>query len=313
MTKEKTAAKMMNDEFLMSKYLTVIAAGVTMGTLARIYMLRADYRQYPSYPQGYLIHISLGLIAAFLGAVAVPALVAREYTAVTFLALAAQQFRDIREMERKSLKNIEDTELVPRGSAYIEDIAKAFESRNYLAIWTALATSFVLQFFKNIGASIITGIGIMLLLSLFARRKQIKDIAVVIPAEVHFEDTLLCIENIVVMNVGLPESREIFEKKALAVMIEPRDDNARATLANLGQRQAIIHDVAALLGVKRDITDVDFVPLARLDLETGKVGLVIVPMEHDIESLIQAINRVPVLESCRRKPLESYAGKKAAD
>ncbi|HHW02968.1 MAG TPA: hypothetical protein GXX35_09175 [Thermoanaerobacterales bacterium] len=297
----------------MSKYLVVVAVGVAMGVMARLFMLRVDYRQYPSYPQGYLIHLSLGLIASFLGAVAMPALIAREYTAVTFLALAAQQFRDIREMERKSLENIEDTELVPRGSAYIEDIAKAFESRNYLAILTSLFTSLVLQFSNNIPVTILSGMAIILVLSLMARRKKINDIAVVRPARIRFENSLLCVDNIAIMNVGHPDSRKIIKEQGLAVMIEPKDDNARATLSNAGQRQAIVHDVASLLGVKRDVTDVDFMPLARLDLDTGRVGLVIVPMERDMESLMEAVKRVPVLESSRRKPLESFAGKQAAD
>ncbi|MCR4430078.1 MAG: YIEGIA family protein [Tepidanaerobacteraceae bacterium] len=297
----------------MSKYLAVVAVGIIMGVTARLHMLRVDYRQYPSYPQGYLIHLSLGLIAAFLGAVAVPALISKEYTAVTFLALAAQQFREIRDMERKSLENIEDTELVPRGSAYIEDIAKAFESRNYLAILTALFSSLVLQLSDNIPAAILTGIAAIIVLSMMTRRKKIKDIAVIRPAKIRFENSLLCVENIMVMNVGYPDSRKIIEEQGLAVMIEPKDDNARATLSSIGQRQAIVHDAASLLGVKRDVTDVDFMPLARLDIETGRVGVIIVPMERDIESLIEAVKRVPVLESSRRKPLESFAGKQAED
>jgi len=297
----------------MSKYLAVVAMGVVMGVTARLYMLRVDYRQYPSYPQGFLIHISLGLIAAFLGAVAVPALIAKQYTAVTFLALAAQQFRDIREMERESLENIEDTELVPRGSAYIEDIAKAFESRNYLAILTSLSSSVTLQFSGNIPAAVLAGMATILVLSLMAKRKKLRDIAVVRPAEIHFKNSLLCVENIIIMNVGRTESRKIIEEKGLAAIIEPKDDNARATLSNIGQRQAIVHDAASLLGVRRDVTDVDFMPLARLDLDTGRVGLIIVPMEQDIESLVEAVKRVPVLESSKRKPLESLAGKQAAD
>lgn len=78
--------------------------GLGIGTISRIVLLKNDYRNYPGYPHGYVTHISLGFIAAALGAVAVPALVEKEYTAVTFLALAAQQFREIRNMERESLK-----------------------------------------------------------------------------------------------------------------------------------------------------------------------------------------------------------------
>jgi len=297
----------------MEKYLTVVLVGIVMGTLTRLYMLRVDFRQYPSYPQGYLIHLLLGMIAALLGAVAVPAIIEKEYTAVTFLSLAAQQFREIREMERKSLQNLESTELVPRGTAYIEDIAKAFESRNYLAIISALVSSLTYQFANSLPASVAAGAAATMLLHYSAKRIHIRDIAVIRPAKIHFKGPILYIENIAIMNVGLPEARRIFEEHALAVMIEPKDDNARATLANAGQRQAMVHDAASLLGVKKDVTDVDFTPLARLDLETGRVGLVIVPMEKDMESLIGALSRVPVLESSRRKPLESYAGYKAAD
>src|SRR5690606_22861870 len=97
--------------------------GVVMGSLARIYMLRIDYRQYPSYPQGYVIHVSLGVVASFLGAIVVPAVVTGDFAAASFLALAATQFREVRTVERETLTRMEETELVPRGKAYIEGIA----------------------------------------------------------------------------------------------------------------------------------------------------------------------------------------------
>lgn len=290
-----------------------VTLGVLLGTLGRLYMLKVDYRQYPSYPQGYFVHISLGFIAAFLGAMAFPALMAKEYTAVTFLALAAQQFRDIREMERKSLENIEASEMVPRGSAYIEDIAKAFESRNYLAIFTSLTTSGVYTFSHSLIGAISTGMAIILMLSFFIHRKKIKDIAVVRPSKVHLENALLYVEDVVMANIGLPKSRTIYEEQALALMIEPKDDNARATLQNLGQRQAILHDVAAILGVKMDSDDKDFIPLAKIDLASGKIAIVIVPVEPDVESFVEAVRRVPMLESSRVKPLDTLAGRKSAD
>ena len=104
-------------------------------------MLRTDYRQYPTYPHGRIIHISLGVIAAALGAVAVPAMYKKDFTAITFLTLAAQQFRDVRKMERDTLSQIDSMELVSRGTTYIEGIAMVFEGRNYLVILTALLTT----------------------------------------------------------------------------------------------------------------------------------------------------------------------------
>ena len=69
----------------MSLYTEAIVLGMTAGFIARLYMLRTDYRNYPSYPHGYIIHLSLGAIAASLAAIALPALLEEEYTAVTFL------------------------------------------------------------------------------------------------------------------------------------------------------------------------------------------------------------------------------------
>ncbi|NLM45641.1 MAG: hypothetical protein GX200_02400, partial [Firmicutes bacterium] len=57
----------------MSRDLATILTGVVLGTLARYWMLRRDFRQYPSYPHAVVTHLALGFVAATLGAVAVPA------------------------------------------------------------------------------------------------------------------------------------------------------------------------------------------------------------------------------------------------
>ena len=112
----------------MENYLSAIIAGTLVGTITRALLLRLDYRQYPGYPHGYISHLALGFIASALGAVAVPAILKPDFTAFTFLALAAQQFREIRSMERQTLENLEQTELVRRGNDYIEGIARTFEA-----------------------------------------------------------------------------------------------------------------------------------------------------------------------------------------
>ncbi|MDF2903643.1 MAG: sporulation protein involved in spore envelope assembly, partial [Bacillus sp. (in: firmicutes)] len=112
-----------------------------IGTISRIYMLKTDYRQYPTYLHGKIIHIALGFIAAGLGTVAIPAILKEDFTAITFLTIAASQFREVRNMERNTLTELDGYEMVPRGSTYIEGIAIAFESRNYLVILTSLVTT----------------------------------------------------------------------------------------------------------------------------------------------------------------------------
>src|SRR5690606_7288743 len=125
----------------MESNLLQIAVGSMAGILARLLLLKLDYRQYPGYPHGYISHLSLGAIASALGAVAVPALLNKDYTAFTFLALAGQQFWEIRNIERESLRNLEDLRLEKRGNAYIEGIARTFDARNYLVMATAFFSS----------------------------------------------------------------------------------------------------------------------------------------------------------------------------
>ncbi|NLI70777.1 MAG: hypothetical protein GX364_07950 [Firmicutes bacterium] len=296
----------------MEKYLLASIAGVVGGTIGRYYMLRSDYRQYPSYPHGVVTHMSLGLIAALLGAVAIPALAEREFTAVTFLALAATQFRDIREIERKTLANIDRSELVARGPDYVEGIARVFESRNYLVILIAIICS-GFTYYGGIEMALVASIPAILICNRLMRGKQVGQIARVRPGEIRFEGVNLYVEDIHFMNLGTRKARHRVMDRGLGVIIEPLDDNARETLANLGQRKAIAHEVACQLGVYRDVDTAEFMPIVRRNMDTGRIGLVILPIEKDLGCLLKAVKRVPVLESALSKPLQSPAGSGAAD
>lgn len=305
----------------MFEYAHIIIPSIILGVFSRLSMLRSDYRQYPSYPQGVFSHITLGIVSASLGAVAVPALAEKEFAAVTFLALAAQQFRDVRSLERQSLDNIEPTELVARGTAYIEDIAKAFEARNYMTMLTGLVVSIVIYFLERRGVSVnlsvlagfIVGFAVIIYFNKAIRRETVQDIADVRPATITFEGPLLAINGVVIMNIGLKASRKIYQENGIAVEIIPKNENGIATLGNLGQRQAIQHNASILLGIRKDVDEPDFTPIARRDPHTGNVVMAIVTMEPDVECLVQAVKSTIVLESAKRKPLDSSVGRKAAD
>lgn len=296
----------------MENYITTIITGTLVGTLTRVLLLRIDYRQYPGYPHGVISHISLGFIASALGAVAIPAILKPDYTAFTFLALAAQQFREIRNIERETLANMEETWMVQRGKDYIEGIARTFEARNYLVMIVAFFAGLAYEIAGLPGAA---GLGIILIVFAltFKTGESIGDIAEVIPAGVYFKNSLLCVENINFMSVGLKEMRDKIARDALGVVIKPKDDDARATLSNVGQRMAIAHTAAIVLGTKKDIDIPEFTPLVRKDPDTGKVALYIVPAEKDLDALIAAVNRTPVLESARLRPSMTQAGRIAAD
>ncbi len=292
--------------------LQAIAIGTILGTIARYILLRSDYRIYPSYPHGSVIHLSLGFIAAFLGAVAIPALLEEEYTAVTFLALAAQQFREIRNMERETLQNLESSELVPRGEEYIEGISKVFEARNYLVMGTALLTSSITFLLESPIIGIIIGGASVLATFRIMRGKRVGDFAKVELGELSFHNSLLYINDIPMVNFGDTQVQQTILEKGFGVVITPYNDNAGATLTNAGQRAAIIHDAATMLGVYKDVNTEEFTPVMRRNLETGKLGMVIVPLEGEAEYLIDAVEYVPVLESALRFPLKSRPGYKAS-
>ncbi len=293
-------------------YHTSIIGGLIAGVLARIIMLRLDYRQYPTYPHDVITHMALGAIASVIGAVFVPALMLKEYTAVTFLTVAAEQFRNVRNMERETLTKLEENEIVPRGIDYVEGIARTFEARNYLTIFTALLVSGCILWLGWLYA-IAVFVLILIIVCYLKTGMVVGDIAEVVLEPLYFEGPFLKISDIYLMNVGYPPDREKILAEGMGVLIKPKDDNGRAILHNFGQRQAIVHTAAALLGTKREVGEPEFTPLARKNIDTGEIGLFILPLEKDFESLRKVIERTPVLESASRKPLDSKAGRIAAD
>lgn len=296
--------------YLAAHHLTIgVLLGVLFGLFARLLMLRTDYRQYPTYPHGRIIHISLGVIAAALGAIAVPALLDKDYTAITFLTLAAQQFRDVRKMERETLTKIDELELVPRGATYIEGIAMVFEGRNYLVILSAFATSLcsiALAWYWGIAAGALALVAVRRLKS----GKTVSHIARAKAAPVRIEGPDLYVGDIYMMNIGLHANRETVAQRGLGVILTPYDANGKATLSNLGQRQAILYDLSTILGVYRDSGEPALVPLAKLDMTDGRLGVFLLPQERDERKAEVVAMKVPILEAAVRMPTEAKVNRK---
>ncbi|GAM13860.1 YIEGIA family protein [Mesobacillus selenatarsenatis] len=287
----------------MNEYTLPIVFGIAIGTLSRLFMLRTDYRQYPTYLHGKIIHVALGFIAAGLGTVAGPAIMEEEFTAITFLTLAASQFREVRNMERNTLTELDSYELVSRGKTYIEGIAIAFESRNYLVIFTSLVSTLAYLIF-NIWAGIIAAIIAVLISHKLMSGGKLKDIVEIEYMEPRFDGAGLYVDNIYIMNIGLPERQKEVLRYGMGFILKPKNMNARSTIANLGQRQAVLHDLSTALGVYRDSGTPALVPLAKRDLDDGRVGVFVLPQERDIERAITVIGDVPTLENAIRMPSE---------
>ncbi|MCM3586490.1 YIEGIA family protein [Mesobacillus maritimus] len=292
----------------MTEYTLPIVFGLLTGTISRLFMLRTDYRQYPTYLHGKIIHVALGFIAAGLGAVFGPAILEEEFTAITFLTVAASQFREVRNMERNTLSELDNYELVTRGRTYIEGIAIAFESRNYLVIFTALVSTMAYLLF-NIWIGIIVAIASMYISHLLMSGGKLKDIVDIEYVEPRFEGAGLYVDNIYIMNIGLPARQKEVLRYGMGFILKPKNFNARSTIANLGQRQAILHDVATALGVYRDSGTPALVPLAKRDLDDGRVGVFVLPQDRDIDKALKVIGDVPTLENAIRMSTEKVGMK----
>ncbi|GAA0439697.1 MAG: YIEGIA family protein [Bacillota bacterium] len=296
----------------MNEYTLPILFGVIIGTVARILMLRTDYRQYPTYLHGKVIHVSLGFIAAALGSVAIPAIMELEFTAVTFLTVAATQFREVRNMERNTLTEVDSFELVPRGKTYIEGIAISFESRNYLVIITSFISTLVFLVW-NVYYAMIAAIACLIISRILMSGSTIKDIVDIKHHQLHFEGAGLYVDNIYIMNIGLPERQEEILKYGMGFVLTPKNMNVITTIANLGQRQAILHDVSVTLGVFRDSGTPALTPLIKRDLDDGRIGVFILPQIREVDKAIKVIGAVPVLENAIRMPSESGSVKKGGN
>ena len=130
---------LLNDDLFRRSFIVALFIGI----LCRGLVLRVTDKQYPSRPQDYLEQIIISGLSASLGAIAFPALIDKEFSALTFFAVAIQQFQGLAEQERITLENIDNDEVVPKGAAYVEEIASTYETRSYISLFSSLVASTV--------------------------------------------------------------------------------------------------------------------------------------------------------------------------
>ena len=72
--------------------------------------------------------------------------------------------------------------------------------------------------------------------------KRLHDLVDIEHVPLRFEG--LYIDNIYIMNIGLPARQEEIMKYGMGFILRPKSIDAMVTISNLGQRQAILHDVS---------------------------------------------------------------------
>lgn len=290
--------------------------GLIIGIISRLIMLNLDERQYPTQPNILTSQIVLAFVASSLGALLIPALINRSYTSITFLSLAAEQFRQVRTIRRNELQNLESTQLVPRGNSFIEEIARTYEIRNYMCIVTSFITVssfYVLSSETKIGdnsvmaISTVSGLAVALILRKMLTRQSIGDIAEVSIVDISFvEETLLKVGNLKgITNIGLKKDRDRYLNEGIGIEIRPRNNSYTnaGILSYPGQRQVICYNLYSRLGVFREDNEPAFTPIPRRDPNSQALYIAFIPMERDERKVIEAVKSCPILDSARGKNL----------
>lgn len=195
---------------------------------------------------------------------------------------------------------MESTEFTPRGDAYIDGIAKTFESRNYIALVVSLTTGVTIQATKvlapglNLMLGALAGAIVFILLKRFSQGKTVGDIVELTLGKIEIKNNELHVDGIFVSNlVGTKNAQELIIKEGVAVVLKPTAEHYRVTLDNFGQRKAILFEATRTLGVKR-------YHFTRKDFASGKVIIFFVPILRDEEKLIRVVRNTPLLESVKK-------------
>ncbi len=292
----------------------IFLIGIVVGIVSRGIMLNTDKNQYPTKPNDLLNQFILAFVASSLGALLVPALIERSYTSITFLSLAAEQFRQVRENMRTSLEKMEDTQLVKRGEAFIEEIARTYEVRNYMCIIASFITvgsyyliTEELKIEKNITIFISVFLGILLsiIMKKLLRRKQLHEIADIQIVDISFvNNSILKVGDLQgITNVGLESDRKRYLEKGIGIEIIPKDNNYQyaGVILDPGQRQTIIYNLYSRLGIYRENYEVAFYPLPRRNPKKESLVIAYIPVEKNINKVIDAVKSTPVLSSSKGK------------
>ena len=295
-----------NDELFRRAFLV----STFIGVLCRGLVLRVTDKQYPTRPQDYLEQIIISGLAASLGAIALPALVDKEFSSLTFIAVAIQQFQGLAKQERITLENIDNGEVVPKGSAYVEEIASTYESRSYISLFASLAASIVYIYLnKKFNASfllstigaVIAGAIVGLIFRRYLRRSSIGDVADIVVANINFEGPILKVNDTIITNIGLKDTRDKYLKNGLAIEIIPKSMSSFGIINDLGQRDAIIHNLFIHMGIDKDVDEKDIVAISRVVLNKNTVVIPFMPVLKDINVMIDVAKSTPILETAKGK------------
>ena len=109
------------------------------------------------------------------------------------------------------------------------------------------------------------------------------------------------VNDVVITNIGLKDTRERFLKNGIAIEVVPKDEKDFGVINDLGQRDAIIYNIFIHTGIDKDVDEHDIVSTSKVDLKTKSVLIVFMPILNDMELIKQVAGSTPILEAAKGK------------
>ena len=133
------------------------------------------------------------------------------------------------------------------------------------------------------------------------RRKSVNDVADIYMAKISFDGPILKVNDIVMTNIGLKDSRKKYLEKGLAIEIVPKSMSDFGIVNDIGQQKAIMHNIYIHLGMDKDVDESDLLAISKTDLDKKSVVIVMIPLLKDEITFMQVAGSTPILETSKGK------------
>jgi len=277
------------------QFVAPVLIGILVGLIARVMFIQKTYRQFPSRPHGMIIHMFLAFVASLIGSLLIPAIFKPDFTAGVFISIGTAQFHSMRALERDAWRDVDKGEPVPRGDAYIDSIAEAFEARLFLVIGIAAITTIVC-YLVNGPIGTICGLVAAFIVRIWRQGRSVSEMADVTTVPVNVREGVAYVGRHRIDSLTAGCNCDAPQPKLMAVAVKPKDMSAMLTFAHTGQQQAILHNLSITVGARLS----EFPPtVAYFPGEEGLI-LVLSPIVDNAELIVKTVLGAPILESVVR-------------
>ncbi len=84
---------------------------------------------------------------------------------------------------------------------------------------------------------------------------------------------------------------------------------AYGIISDLGQRQAILHNLFIHFGINKDVDEKDLLATTKLDLDKNTLLIPYLPLVKDMDEIMKVVKSTPILEVSKGKQ-SAYSGEK---